>query len=510
MSSGRRYDYDNQKLNMKKVFATILVFLVIIMVIVSISKAIKKDSTGKVDSKKVTNSYLTVYTNEKWGVINSKGEYVIDPTYENMIIIPNSTSAVFLIQSDVDLENGSYKSYAVDADGNKLYSSYEQVEAMQNIDKYNQIIYDNNVLKVSKDGKFGLINYNGKELLSCIYDNIYPLEYVKNSFVTIMDGKKGLVDNGGDVIIDNRYQDIQSLTDNYENGYVVKNENELSGLIDYKKKQLLECKYSKIEPVFGSGLYAVEENGNKEIVDSEGNIKLSNKFDECINISNNRLLIKKDNKYGIIDVDGNEIIPIEYQDMKYAFEDNYIAEKEDKYGIINISKETKLPFEYKNIIYMKDESFIEADLENGQTNLITTNFETKTTGIVSEINSTLGYIKVRVNDDYKYYNFRLEEQSIKDIYPANTLYKSKENGKYGYVDKNGVVVVNYIYDDATEQNEYGYSAIKKDGKWGAIDSTGKVIVEPSLELKNNLVINFISKWHLATDWNANYYTDVKE
>ena len=509
MSSGRRYDYDNQKLNMKKVFATILVF-VIIMVIVSIVKSTKTNSTGKVESKKVTNSYLTVYTNEKWGVINSKGEFVIDPTYENMIIIPNSTSAVFLIQTDVDLDNGSYKSHAIDANGNKLYSDYDEVEAMQNVDRYNQIIYDDHVLKISKNGKFGLINYNGKELLAPEYDNIYPLEFVKNSFVTIKDGKKGLVDNGGDVIIENKYQDIQSLTDNYENGYVVRDENGLSGLIDYKKKQLLQCKYSKIEPVFGSGYYSVEENGNKEIVDSEGNVKLSNKYDECLSIDNSRLIVKQNDKVGVIDIEGKSIIATEYQNMKFLFEDNYIAEKDNKYGIINITGDTKLAFEYSNIVYMKDENFIEASLENGQTQLLTTDFVVKTTGIVSEINATLGFVKVRVDDGYKYYNFKLEEQSVKDIYPANTLYRSKENGKYGFVDKNGVVVVNYIYEDATEQNEFGYSAVKKDGKWGAIDSTGTIIVEPSLDLKNNLVIDFIGKWHLATDWNANYYTDVKE
>ena len=41
---------------------------------------------------------------------------------------------------------------------------------------------------------------------------------------------------------------------------------------------------------------------------------------------------------------------------------------------------------------------------------------------------------------------------------------AKKDGKYGYVDKNNVVVVNYIYDDATEQNNSGYVAVKKDGK----------------------------------------------
>ena len=84
---------------------------------------------------------------------------------------------------------------------------------------------------------------------------------------------------------------------------------------------------------------------------------------------------------------------------------------------------------------------------------------------------------------------------------------SKNNGKYGFIDKKGNVVVDYIYDDATEQNAYGYAAVKKDGLWGAIDSNGKVIIEPKYKLDNNLVIDFIGKWHLGEDLNMNYYCE---
>ena len=89
----------------------------------------------------------------------------------------------------------------------------------------------------------------------------------------------------------------------------------------------------------------------------------------------------------------------------------------------------------------------------------------------------------------------------------NTLFLSKKDGKYGFVDKKGNVVVDYIYDDATEQNEYGFVAVKKDGKWGAIDKDGKVVVEPIYNLENNLKIDFIGRWHLGEDINMNYYCE---
>lgn len=80
-------------------------------------------------------------------------------------------------------------------------------------------------------------------------------------------------------------------------------------------------------------------------------------------------------------------------------------------------------------------------------------------------------------------------------------------GKYGFVNSKGEVLVDYIYDDAQEQNEYGYAAVKSGGLWGAIDSKGNVVIEPTYNLDENLVIDFIGKFHLGYDLNMNYYCE---
>ena len=100
-----------------------------------------------------------------------------------------------------------------------------------------------------------------------------------------------------------------------------------------------------------------------------------------------------------------------------------------------------------------------------------------------------------------------EEKTNKDVL-SNTLFLSKKDGKYGFVNSKNEVIVDYIYDDATEQNEYGYAAVKKDGKWGSIDINGKVVIEPTYNLDNNIIINFIGKWHLGQDANMNYYCEI--
>ena len=114
------------------------------------------------------------------------------------------------------------------------------------------------------------------------------------------------------------------------------------------------------------------------------------------------------------------------------------------------------------------------------------------------------YIKARIDGQNKYYNYRFEEKQNRELLTKNTLFVSEKDGKYGYLNVSGEIVVDYIYDDAKEQNEAGYAAVKKDGKWGCIDRAGKLILEPSVNLDNNLYTDFIGQWHLSNE--GIYYT----
>lgn len=66
MSRGKRYD--EPKLNIKKVIAVIVAIIVLIMFIIAIKNLL--DTSKKEGNTSVT-SYYPIYTNEKWGVIDS-------------------------------------------------------------------------------------------------------------------------------------------------------------------------------------------------------------------------------------------------------------------------------------------------------------------------------------------------------------------------------------------------------------------------------------------------------
>jgi hypothetical protein len=157
--------------------------------------------------------------------------------------------------------------------------------------------------------------------------------------------------------------------------------------------------------------------------------------------------------------------------------------------------------------YINEASIIIADVDEQNTDIINTSFEVVLNDvIVSELNIENGYLRVRRDDDYKYYNFKLEEKTNIEMLSTNTLFLIKKDGKYGYVNKNGDLIVNTMYDDAKEQNSFGYCAVKKDGKWGVLKSDGTVVLSPSVDLDEYLYIDFISEYHRYNDLRLNVYT----
>ena len=105
-----------------------------------------------------------------------------------LLILLFSTN-VFIVTYDVDYTNGTYKTKAVNEKNEQLFSTYDQVETIQNYDQQNNIWYEKSCLRVKKDNKYGIINEDGK------------------------------------VVIPTSYADIEEIGKDNKSGFIVKNEN---------------------------------------------------------------------------------------------------------------------------------------------------------------------------------------------------------------------------------------------------------------------------------------------
>ena len=137
--------------------------------------------------------------------------------------------------------------------------------------------------------------------------------------------------------------------------------------------------------------------------------------------------------------------------------------------------------------------------------------ESKRDALSEEILDFDAYTK-NVNKVKAYYEDALKQTELLSIRLREYAYKyaeliMKEDTSYKekYKDLSGIY--DYIYDDAREQNEYGFASVKKNGMWGCVNSKGKQVMTPAYQLESNSLIEFINKWHLGEDLNLNYYTD---
>lgn len=504
-SRGKRYD-DVPKLNVKKVFATIIAIVVVIMIIISFRNLLTPKQNLTKDVSTIT-TYFPVYENNKWGVIDNKGNIVVGLNYDEMVVVPDENKPIFICNYDIDYNNETYKTKILDENENQIFTEYDKIQALEN--KNNDgIWYDDNVLKYEKDGKYGLIDFEGKEIVKPEYDNIYSLEGIDHSIILEKNGKKGLLNSStGEIVIDCNYIDIQSISENYENGYIVKNDENKYGIILPDKTVVLENKYDDIKKVTGNNYYVVNENGTLEIIDSSNKVILNKGFDTVENIQLDNFIITKNGKYGVINEKGEEILPAKFEDIKFSFSDYYIVKLNNKYGVVGKDQKNIIDYNYNSINYVTSGDFLVAEKENYKTDIIDRNFNVVLEDIIiSELNTEIGYLRIRKDDDYKYYNFKFEEKTNKEILTTNTLFLIKENGKYGYENKDGEKIVDCIYDDAKEQNSFGYCAVQKDGLWGALKSDGTVIVKPTRNLDNYLYIDFISEWNRYNDLTFKAYT----
>ncbi len=498
---GKRYS-DEGTLNYKKIFAVFIFIAVIVMFVFGIKKiiALGTSSTGKISSV----NYFSVYSNEKWGVIDSNGNIIIPTKYDEMILIPDSSKAIFVCTYNVDYENGTYDTKVINDKNEEIIKGYDNVNYIDYLDGNGKITYLKDLLIVEKNNKYGIVDLAGNELLTTEYDKITKMENINNSLIIEKDGLVGLSDYQGNIIIKPEYSEIQGIGNDYKNGYITKDKGNLYGIIDFNKSMIFDNKYLDIKNIYSSNKYAVKIDKKYRIVDKQGKIITDTEFEDVIDILGEQVIYTEKNKYGVITISGEKIIKPEYEELQFINNNFFIAKKDEKYGVISSNGDLEIDFKYNEMKYSKLAGVLIAKKENNQYDLYDSNMSLKLT--VNSVEMNDDYMEVQLAGETKYYNFKFEQKDVKSIFINNTLYVSEKNGKYGFVDEKGNIVVDYKYDDATEYNKYGFAGVKTNGVWGAINIKGEEIVEPKYNLDNNKKIDFIGKWHTGID--SNYYTDM--
>ncbi len=186
----------------------------------------KKDADSKYIGVKVNSEDYVEFTtldNDTYGsgyTLDSNGEKYLSIIY-NINTGKNSTFEDDSIVSVVDGNNNKYYSLYKD----KMYLLKEDFTIIDTNDY--EIIGDvsggemgltlssnsSKYIVMTKDGKYGLIDYGGKVVIDATYDDLLMVD--DNLALAIKDGKYGVIDANNNVVIEFKYDGIRSIGDYY-------------------------------------------------------------------------------------------------------------------------------------------------------------------------------------------------------------------------------------------------------------------------------------------------------
>lgn len=529
--------------------------------------------------------YFVVKEADKYGVINTQGEKIIETKYED-VKIPNPEKSVFICYENEDIK-------ALNENNEEIFSEYENVEPLRLKNISSDLMYEKSVLKYEKDGKYGLINFDGKRITKAIYEEIDTLQFKEGELLVKKDGKYGIINIKGATLVKASYDKIE--TDRFyeegngynKSGYIVSKTTEEGyryGYVNLNGKEIIETKYNdlyRITEAHSEDIYVIcAENGKYGLIKNSKKV-IENEYQALTYTeSNNTIIGIKGKKSGVLSMEGKIIVPVEYNQIDITGEYIYaIAENEntrifdsngketnmsEDLAIINIPNtdyrlyietvEGKTKYniykneqkitekEYTYIQYLYDNYFIVAN-EDGKLGIIDNNEKEKIeikynsiqkiegTNIIQAVDSTSNmmeiyskemkkiselenamienkkeYIKIYNEEEVKYISKEEKEIENIELFTKNSIFAKQQGNRWGFVDKSGNTIVGYIYEKVTEVNQYGFAGIKQNGKWGVINSDGGIIIEPTYEL-NYDEPTFIGEYYQVVYGNGEvYYT----
>ena len=197
-------------------------------------------------------NYFILFLNDKYGVINTNGETIIQPVYDK-IAIPNPKKAVFICSNNNDAKNR-----VLDEKSKELFTIYDNVEPISINGIITSLPYEKDVLKYKVNEQYGLLDLDGKRITKAIYEDINGLKYKEGELLAKRNDKCGVISINGTKIIDFQFDDVEA--DKYyiegngykESGYIVCNKTEEGyryGYISNKIKKILDVEYNNIQRI---------------------------------------------------------------------------------------------------------------------------------------------------------------------------------------------------------------------------------------------------------------------
>ncbi len=213
---------------------------------------------------------------------------------------------------------------------------------------------------------------------------------------------------------------------------------------------------------FGAPVALLDKKG-KKVADLMGYQRV-----DATKIAGGLMPVQRNSKVGYVDMRGREAIPTRYdiigsnQEWARAVSDGRIVVKRNgDYGVITTANQVVVPFK-SSISHIDNYKNGIARVSKGKS--------------ISWLDKD-GNIAQDPNAKREMQASNNRSENAPAVVPAlfTTLKAKQQNGKWGFVDDNDVVMITYSFDDVRPFSE-GLAAVSIDDKWGFLNLGGELVI----------------------------------
>lgn len=284
----------------------------------------------------------------KYGYANTNGKIIITPAYDYAVAFSEGKAIVSIgtkvsiidNKGNVLVENlgpgsGMYRFFNGLARCRSLDGKYGFLDATGKrvIEPYLDVAddFENNRAIVSINNRYGLIDRTGKFIVPNEYDFFYDLGDGYYQTKT-EDGKAGVVDSLGNVILEPVYDEVFHL----QKPYFTVEKDGLNGCYDVKGKEIYPPVSSRGVYFYNGKCTVVKEN-KYGIIDSTGKLIIPAKYDSIGMFFKGRASVLLGNRFGAVDSTGKEFIAPKYQELRPFLNGYAVYKEKGKFGYIDIA-----------------------------------------------------------------------------------------------------------------------------------------------------------------------------
>lgn len=390
------------------------------------------------EANNFSEGFAAVCIDDKWGYIDVRGNLLHPITLDGARNFSNGFASISGGEKSYINTQGEYVS-----DINASTETYSWREVPNGTPGY--------IYKKEENDKVGWIDYEGKEVIPCIYDGddrfakfISLAEDTRQYIVVKLDGKYGVVNLSGQVILEAEHESLS----NYDDGFWYSWIDGKEALYTSEGKRLTPHMYEYIR--CRGDLFEVKLDDKVGIINNEGKEIAPSIYDSVVfSKQGHYIRLEKNRKYGMIRFDGKEVCPIKYDWLESINEEAGLAPAAigGACGYIDIDGKEIIPFKYKST---QDFKLGFAAVEGyGQNQKGAINLQ-------GEEIMPLQYARVG--------NYVNEELRLIAVYD--------EKDRAGIFDLlNGKELIAPKYSDVGMYAD-GWLAVKSRGKWGFVDLEG--------------------------------------